>query len=137
MCAWLWVRVIDVHPPGHGRVQVLCDNAAAISAAAQDGAQPAAAATAAPAAAVAPSTSAAGPAKPEPGATGAKGAAASGPAGIEMETSANGETLFKLGGTKFATISTFKGKSLVNLREFYQKDGAWLPGKKVCSYKLV
>ncbi|KAH8685922.1 transcriptional Coactivator p15-domain-containing protein [Tricladium varicosporioides] len=27
-------------------------------------------------------------------------------------------------------ISDFKGKKLINIREYYEKDGDWLPGKK-------
>ena len=29
------------------------------------------------------------------------------------------------------TVSTFRGKTLVNVREYYEKDGQELPGKKV------
>lgn len=35
-----------------------------------------------------------------------------------------------LGGKKRAEISSFKGMALLSLREFYEKDGAWLPGKR-------
>ena len=35
-----------------------------------------------------------------------------------------------LGGNRRASISTFNGKMMVDLREFYEKDGKMLPGKK-------
>ena len=38
-------------------------------------------------------------------------------------TSAAGNTVFDLGGKKKVTVSEFKGRLLVNLREFYSKDG--------------
>lgn len=36
------------------------------------------------------------------------------------------------------TVSTFRGKTLVNVREYYEKDGQELPGKKVdsCSFSF-
>ena len=52
---------------------------------------------------------------------------ADGGAGI---LSGTGETIYELGGSKFASASQFKGKWIAGLREFYQKDGAWMPGKK-------
>ena len=36
----------------------------------------------------------------------------------------------QLGNRKFATVSEFKGKTLVQIREYYEKDGQMLPGKK-------
>ena len=30
-------------------------------------------------------------------------------------------------------VTTFKGKYMLNIREYYEKDGELLPGKKVCS----
>lgn len=38
--------------------------------------------------------------------------------------------LISLGARKFATVSEFRGKLFVNLREYYEKDGNMLPGKK-------
>jgi Transcriptional Coactivator p15 (PC4) len=37
---------------------------------------------------------------------------------------------FDLGSNRFVTVREFKGKKLVDIREFYQKDGKSLPGKK-------
>ena len=34
-------------------------------------------------------------------------------------------------GTRRVTVSEFKGKTMIHIREFYEKDGAKLPGKKV------
>lgn len=38
--------------------------------------------------------------------------------------------MIDLGGKKFVTVREFKGKVLIDVREYYQKDGQWLPGKK-------
>lgn len=35
-----------------------------------------------------------------------------------------------LGNKRYISVSTFKGKSLINIREYYEKDGKLLPGKK-------
>ncbi|KAB8346054.1 hypothetical protein FH972_023106 [Carpinus fangiana] len=44
----------------------------------------------------------------------------------------NGDLYFELNasGTRRVTINSFKGKTLVNVREYYEKDGKMLPGKK-------
>ena len=36
----------------------------------------------------------------------------------------------QLGGMRKATVSEFKGRHFVNVREYYEKDGQQLPGKK-------
>jgi hypothetical protein len=35
-----------------------------------------------------------------------------------------------LGNNRFVSVSNFKGRSLVNIREYYERDGKLLPGKK-------
>ena len=47
---------------------------------------------------------------------------------------AQGETYWELSRARRVTISNFKGKTFVNIREYYEKDGKDLPGKKVRSY---
>lgn len=37
----------------------------------------------------------------------------------------------QLGRTRRVQINEFKGKQLVDIREFYEKEGDMLPGKKV------
>ena len=48
----------------------------------------------------------------------------------ETETNGSGERLYKLGGNKFASVSEYKGQPQVGLREYYEKDGAWAPGRR-------
>lgn len=43
---------------------------------------------------------------------------------------------FQLSGSRRIQISEFKGKRMVSIREYYQKDGEYLPGKKVCPCRL-
>jgi hypothetical protein len=33
-------------------------------------------------------------------------------------------------------ISDFKGQNLIGIREYYEKDGEYLPGKKACPIAL-
>ncbi|RUS88207.1 hypothetical protein EGW08_004039 [Elysia chlorotica] len=42
----------------------------------------------------------------------------------------NGEYMFEIAPMRFATVSEFRGKTFVGIREFYEKDGKKLPGKK-------
>lgn len=44
---------------------------------------------------------------------------------------ADGNRYWEISKNRRVTISDFKGKKLVNVREYYEKDGEWLPGKKV------
>lgn len=43
----------------------------------------------------------------------------------------DGNRYWEISKSRRVTISDFKGKTLVNVREYYQKDNDWLPGKKV------
>ena len=107
--------------------QVLVSSADAITGACADSG--AAAAASAPTADVKP--------KPEAATAPAPGTAPAGAGAMGTDTSANGETLWKLGGSKFASVSDFKGKRMVGLREHYQKEGSgWLPGKKGISLSI-
>lgn len=44
---------------------------------------------------------------------------------------ANGDRYWEISKQRRVTISSFRGKTLVNVREYYEKDGQELPGKKV------
>ena len=48
----------------------------------------------------------------------------------EKEVGSDGEEFWRLNDKKRVSVSQFKGKTYVNLREFYEKDGEWLPTKK-------
>ena len=48
------------------------------------------------------------------------------------KTDANGDRYWEISKLRRVTVSSFKGKTLVNVREYYEKDGKELPGKKVC-----
>uniref|UniRef100_A0A182NPR9 Transcriptional coactivator p15 (PC4) C-terminal domain-containing protein n=1 Tax=Anopheles dirus TaxID=7168 RepID=A0A182NPR9_9DIPT len=45
-------------------------------------------------------------------------------------SNSSGEHVFELGKMRKVTVSEFKGKTYVNIREFYEKDGKDLPSKK-------
>lgn len=44
---------------------------------------------------------------------------------------ANGDRYWDVSRLRRVTISSFRGKTLVNIREYYEKNGQELPGKKV------
>ncbi|EFE33312.1 RNA polymerase II transcriptional coactivator, putative [Trichophyton benhamiae CBS 112371] len=46
------------------------------------------------------------------------------------KTDSNGDPYWEISRQRRVTISTFKGRVLVNVREYYEKDGQELPGKK-------
>lgn len=45
----------------------------------------------------------------------------------------NGDSYWEISKMRRITISSFRGKTMVNIREYYEKDGEELPGKKVSS----
>lgn len=54
------------------------------------------------------------------------------PVNTQQQTDDNGDPFWELsaGGTRRVTVNSFKGKMMVNVREYYEKDGQRLPGKK-------
>ncbi|CAD5226831.1 unnamed protein product [Bursaphelenchus xylophilus] len=46
------------------------------------------------------------------------------------EVDADGNEMFEIGNNRFLTVREFKGKALVDIREYYMKDGKRCPGKK-------
>ena len=49
----------------------------------------------------------------------------------EPKTDSDGNKYWEISKARRVTVSEFKKKSMVNIREYYQADGNWLPGKKV------
>lgn len=43
----------------------------------------------------------------------------------------SGDNYWDLSKSRRVTVSNFRGKAMVNIREYYEKDGHELPGKKV------
>ena len=54
----------------------------------------------------------------------------------EPQVDADGATYWEISKARRVTISQFKGKTMVGIREYYEKDSQWLPGKKVLSSHL-
>lgn len=50
---------------------------------------------------------------------------------------ANGDRYWEISKMRRVTISSFRGKTMVNVREYYEKDGQELPGKKVSSALML
>jgi hypothetical protein len=55
----------------------------------------------------------------------------SGASSSTQKTDSNGDIYWDISSHRRVTISEFRGKSLVSIREYYEKDGQELPGKKV------
>ncbi|KAJ5122858.1 RNA polymerase II transcriptional coactivator KELP [Penicillium atrosanguineum] len=48
----------------------------------------------------------------------------------------NGDRYWEISKMRRVTISSFRGKNMVNVREYYEKDGQELPGKKGISMPM-
>ncbi|KAL6239171.1 hypothetical protein BDW75DRAFT_227319 [Aspergillus navahoensis] len=48
----------------------------------------------------------------------------------------NGDSYWEISKMRRVTISSFRGKTMVNIREYYEKDGEELPGKKGISLPI-
>lgn len=47
------------------------------------------------------------------------------------KTDSNGDQYWEISKMRRVTVSEFRGKTMVSVREYYEKDGQELPGKKV------
>ncbi|OGM39548.1 PX domain protein [Aspergillus bombycis] len=56
--------------------------------------------------------------------------------GVTGNIDANGDRYWEISKMRRVTISSFRGKTLVNIREYYEKDGQELPGKKGISLPI-
>lgn len=59
-----------------------------------------------------------------------------GPA-ASSKVDANGDRYWEISKMRRVTVSRFRGKTMVNIREYYEKDGQELPGKKVRRYRTL
>lgn len=48
----------------------------------------------------------------------------------KKETKEGGDQVFELSNNRRVTVRSFRGKTYVDIREFYEKDGDWGPTKK-------
>jgi len=55
---------------------------------------------------------------------------------IQVLTSSDGESYIEIGKQKRITVRQFKGKVLVDIREYYGKEGEERPGKKGISLNM-
>ncbi|KIV96548.1 hypothetical protein PV10_00398 [Exophiala mesophila] len=54
----------------------------------------------------------------------------------QPQTDSDGNRYWEISKSRRVTVSEFKGKPLVNVREYYQKGEEWLPGKKGISMSV-
>jgi len=59
-----------------------------------------------------------------------EGSSGKGNVGSGILTNTEGEKYVELGKKRRATVRSFKGAALIDIREFYEKDGDEFPGKK-------
>ncbi|KAL2811167.1 transcriptional Coactivator p15-domain-containing protein [Aspergillus granulosus] len=50
--------------------------------------------------------------------------------GLTRKEDSNGDSYWEISKMRRVTISSFRGKPMVNIREYYEKNGEELPGKK-------
>ncbi|KAJ5988289.1 RNA polymerase II transcriptional coactivator KELP [Penicillium waksmanii] len=50
--------------------------------------------------------------------------------GAPTKTDSNGDQYWEVSKMRRVTVSKFRGRTMVNVREYYEKDGQELPGKK-------
>ncbi|RAO71228.1 uncharacterized protein BHQ10_007240 [Talaromyces amestolkiae] len=62
--------------------------------------------------------------------------ASSGASSATQKIDSNGDIYWDISSHRRITISEFRGKSMVNIREYYEKDGQELPGKKGISLPI-
>jgi hypothetical protein len=65
-----------------------------------------------------------------------KVSSSSGSGAVEVLKNSEGEKYVDLGKKKHATVRTFKGMKLIDIREFYNAGGVDKPGKKGISLTL-
>ncbi|KIW76517.1 hypothetical protein Z517_11263 [Fonsecaea pedrosoi CBS 271.37] len=68
-----------------------------------------------------------------------RGKGASGSAFVpssKPQVDSDGNSYWEISKARRVTLSEFKGKKLVNIREYYEKDKEWLPGKKGISMSI-
>ena len=51
--------------------------------------------------------------------------------GTSYKVDSNSDPYWEISRLRRVTVSAFKGRTMVNVREYYEKDGLELPGKKV------
>ncbi|RDW90898.1 transcriptional coactivator p15/PC4 family protein [Aspergillus mulundensis] len=55
---------------------------------------------------------------------------------VARKEDSNGDTYWEISKMRRVTISSFRGKTMVSIREYYEKDGEELPGKKGISLPI-
>ncbi|KAJ6172436.1 hypothetical protein N7470_001503 [Penicillium chermesinum] len=55
---------------------------------------------------------------------------------VPPQTDDNGDKFWEVSKNRRVTLSNFRGKNMVSIREYYEKDGKALPGKKGISLPM-